>query len=185
MVSALGALRLGPGDEGVVADNSVSKTLTGVELPAGWRTAEAPREGSPAHARNTAALDSSRDWLLFLDSDVQPPATLLDDFFREPFPEDMGIGGGRVLSDESQRSLAARWASSRGMTTQESNLEHPFRPYLLSACMLIRRSTWLELGGFYEGIFNGEDVDLCWRAQEAGWKLQLCSQAGVVHVHRE
>src|SRR4051794_17384783 len=99
MATALSALELGPDDEGVVADNSPSGTLREVELPPGWRVVEAVREGSPAHARNTAALDSSRDWLLFLDSDVQPPATLLDDFFREPFPEDMGIVGGRVLSD--------------------------------------------------------------------------------------
>lgn len=64
-------------------------------------------------------------------------------------------------------------------------MRHPFRPYFLSACLLTRQSLWRELGGFHEGIFNGEDVDFCWRAVEAGWRLQVNDRAAVVHLHRE
>jgi hypothetical protein len=168
-----------------VADNSVGRTLEQIELPPGWRMVRAVHEGSPAYTRNTAALEASREWFLFLDSDVRPRGDLINDFFRESIPDDVGIVAGTVLSDESQRSLAARWADSRGMTEQAHNLDHPFKPYFLSACMLMRRTVWEELGGFLEGIFNGEDVDFCWRAQEAGWRVTLCEEATVVHLHRE
>lgn len=185
MATAFAALRLVPGDEGVVADNSRDGVLATVELPPGWRVVPATREGSPAHTRNTAALESSCEWLLFLDSDTQPPDDLLDRFFAKPIPDDVGVVGGKVLSDRTQTSIAARWAESRGMTTQESHMVHPFRPYFLSASLLMRQSVWRELGGFYEGIFNGEDVDFCWRAVEAGWKLHFNDEAAVVHLHRE
>lgn len=185
MAAAFAALRFGEGDEGIVADNSPDGVVATVDLPAGWRTVPATREGSPAHTRNVAALAAECDWLLFLDSDTQPPADLLDRFFPEPIPADVGVIGGRVLSDDHQASVAARWADSRGMTAQEIHMIHPFRPYFLSACLLVRREVWSDLGGFFEGIFNGEDVDFCWRALEAGWKLRLSEDAAVVHLHRE
>jgi hypothetical protein len=185
MVSALAELRLGPGDEGIVADNSPDEVLAQVPLPAGWRSVVAAREGSPGHTRNAAALAASCDWLLFLDSDTEPPADLLDRFFADDIPGGVGLVGGTVLSDASQTSAAARWADSRGMTAQETHMIHPFRPYFLSACLLVRRAVWDALGGFYEGIFNGEDVDFCWRAADAGWALRLSEDAAVVHLHRE
>ena len=185
MAAALAALRLEPGDEGIVADNSEAGVVATVGLPAGWRTVPATREGSPAHTRNAAALAAGCDWLLFLDSDTEPPPDLIDRFFAEPIPDEVGIVGGRVLSDPQQGSAAALWADSRGMTAQESHMIHPFRPYFLSACLLTRREVWADLGGFFEGIFNGEDVDFCWRALEAGWQLKLSEEAAVVHLHRE
>jgi hypothetical protein len=185
MVEAFAALRFAPGDEGVFADNSTGGVLATADLPDGWRVVPANREGSPAHTRNAAALAASNDWFVFVDSDTRPPEDLLDRFFAQPIPDDVGVIGGRLLSDEAQDSVAARWADSRGMTAQENHMIHPYRPYFLSACLLTRKSVWAELGGFYEGIFNGEDVDFCWRALDAGWQLRLSDDAAVVHVHRE
>src|SRR5690606_23380003 len=40
-------------------------------------------------------------------------------------------------------------------------------------------------GGFFEGIRSGGDLDFCWRALEAGWRLEYRQAAAVEHVHRE
>ena len=38
------------------------------------------------------------------------------------------------------------------------------------SCFLARRSALEELGGFDEAYFMyDEDMDLCWRAHQAGW----------------
>jgi N-acetylglucosaminyl-diphospho-decaprenol L-rhamnosyltransferase len=47
---------------------------------------------------------------------------------------------------------------------------------------LVRRSAWDEVGGFDERFFMFvEDVDLCWRLGEAGWKVRYEPAAEVVH----
>ncbi|MBW3555906.1 MAG: glycosyltransferase family 2 protein [Actinobacteria bacterium] len=55
--------------------------------------------------------------------------------------------------------------------------------WISGACFLIRRTAWEALGGFDETYFMyAEDVDLCWRAGRAGWKVTYEPAARVVHV---
>ncbi len=55
--------------------------------------------------------------------------------------------------------------------------------WVSGACFLVRRSAWEALGGFDEAYFMyAEDVDLCWRAGRAGWKVTYEPAARVVHV---
>ncbi|MHC4944565.1 MAG: glycosyltransferase [Planctomycetota bacterium] len=54
---------------------------------------------------------------------------------------------------------------------------------LTAACLLVRRSDFIEAGGFDEGFWNGyEDVDLCLRFQEMG-KLCVFQPASKI-IHR-
>jgi N-acetylglucosaminyl-diphospho-decaprenol L-rhamnosyltransferase len=51
------------------------------------------------------------------------------------------------------------------------------------ALLLVRRETFEQLGGFDERFFMFmEDVDLCWRAREAGWRVMIEPAAAAVHV---
>ncbi|MDP9388417.1 MAG: glycosyltransferase family 2 protein [Actinomycetota bacterium] len=55
--------------------------------------------------------------------------------------------------------------------------------WVSGACFVARREAWQVLGGFDEAYFMyAEDVDLCWRARQAGWKVAFEPAAGVVHV---
>lgn len=55
--------------------------------------------------------------------------------------------------------------------------------WVSGACFLVRRSAWDQLGGFDEAYFMYvEDVDLCWRAHRAGWKVVFEPAARVAHV---
>lgn len=51
------------------------------------------------------------------------------------------------------------------------------------ALLLVRRSTFDQLGGFDERFFMFmEDVDLCWRARQLGWRVAVEPTAGAVHM---
>lgn len=54
---------------------------------------------------------------------------------------------------------------------------------LYGGCLLVRKSILDEVGWFDERFFMyGEDVDLCRRITEAGWKLYYLSNARIIHL---
>ncbi len=54
---------------------------------------------------------------------------------------------------------------------------------LFGACLLVRRSVLDQVGSFDERFFMYcEDVDLCHRIAQAGWKLFYLSEAEIVHL---
>jgi GT2 family glycosyltransferase len=51
------------------------------------------------------------------------------------------------------------------------------------ACMFVRAKTYRELGGLEPTFFaHMEEIDLCWRMQNAGNKIYYCGQSEVYHV---
>ncbi len=50
------------------------------------------------------------------------------------------------------------------------------------ACLLVRRSAFVAAGGFDEAYFMyAEDVDLCWRLRQQGWRVGYEPAGRVVH----
>ena len=55
--------------------------------------------------------------------------------------------------------------------------------WVSGSCFLGRRSALEELGGFDEAYFMyAEDMDLCWRAHQAGWGVGFAGTAEATHV---
>ena len=55
--------------------------------------------------------------------------------------------------------------------------------WISGACFLIRRTAWDAVRGFDPAFFMYlEDVDLCWRLNEAGWLIGYEPKAEVLHV---
>ncbi len=55
--------------------------------------------------------------------------------------------------------------------------------YIEGWCMMMRRSTWEDLGGFDEKnltLAYGEDSDLCLRAMEKGYRLYVCENERIL-----
>lgn len=51
------------------------------------------------------------------------------------------------------------------------------------ACLFIRSKVYHQLGGFDEDYFaHQEEIDLCWRAQNIGYKVKYVGNATVYHV---
>ena len=56
-------------------------------------------------------------------------------------------------------------------------------PTISGACFALRRKDFESLGGFDEGYFlHVEDIDLCWRARQAGGEVLFQPKAEVVHL---
>ena len=60
---------------------------------------------------------------------------------------------------------------------------HPDVLWVTGACLVIRSSLWNYLGGLDDRFFaHMEEIDLCWRAQLAGWKVNVVPQSVVWHL---
>lgn len=187
-VESLRLLDLVPGDELILVDNAgtVSADAPGTVVPADVPVTVvlAPGERSPAHARNLGATRAQREWILFLDADTRPRDGLLGAYFAEQIADDVGAVVGGVLSAPDAVSLAARYGSARSFLSQEAHLQHPFMPRAAAANLLVRRATFAQVGGFYEGVRAAEDTDFSWRLQRAGWRLEPRLEATVEHRYR-
>jgi N-acetylglucosaminyl-diphospho-decaprenol L-rhamnosyltransferase len=55
--------------------------------------------------------------------------------------------------------------------------------WVTGACFLVRRQAFIEVGGFDSSYFMYvEEVDLCWRLKQAGWRVLHEPSASVVHI---
>ena len=55
--------------------------------------------------------------------------------------------------------------------------------WVSGSCFLVRQTCFRGIGGFDEDYFMYlEDVDLCWRARQAGWEVAYEPSARVMHV---
>lgn len=180
VIAMLAGLETGPGDELIIADNSG----TVPPAPEGILVVRADGERSAAHARNAGAAAAHTDWLLFLDSDVQPPADLLEAFFDRPIDPRAGAVTGDIAGIPDTSTLASRYGTARNFLGQRSHVNNPVRPRASSANLLVRRTAFEQVGGYTEGIVTAEDTDLVWRLQGAGWRLDFNEHAIVRHAYR-
>ncbi|MFZ0091287.1 MAG: glycosyltransferase family 2 protein, partial [Solirubrobacteraceae bacterium] len=178
-LGTLTGLTVGPEDELILADNS------GTALPTdGILLVRADGERSPSHARNAGAERAHGEWLLFLDADCRAPADLLDQFLGDGVPSDVGALAGAVAAAPGGAGLASRYGAAKSFLDHDAHLAHGFLPRAVAANLLVRRSAFEAIGGFYEGVRAAEDTDFSWRLQRAGWRLAARPQARVEHSYR-
>ena len=183
LLAALGRLEPEAGDEVVVVDNEGAGAFDGLDH-GGFAVSVATAERSSYYARNAGAELTDAPWILFMDADCVPSASLLDAYFDpEPGPR-CAVVAGSVRAARGA-SLAARYAASRHHLDETFHLEAKPYPAGITANLLVRRQAWESLGGFHEGVRSGADVELCWRIQEAGWGLEHRPSAVVDHRHPE
>jgi hypothetical protein len=182
VLERLAELSLSPHDELVVVDN----TETGVEsasLPSRTSLYRASVYASSYHARNVGARDCGCTWLLFLDADCVPDASLLERYRVPRPPRDVGAVAGGVGSG-AMRGVVSQYAAARKHLDPATTTSQRERRYGPTANLLVRASAFAALGGFFDDIISAGDQDLCWRLQAAGWRLDFRADASVAHEHR-
>lgn len=183
LVESLTALQRRPGDEVIVIDNR--EQAASAQPPAASITVHpANAIASPAFARNAGARLTLGEWLVFVDADTRPDPQLLDAYFSpSPAPE-TAILAGAVVDVADDDTLVARHDVARRRMSQEMTLRREGRPYAQTANCAVRRSAFETVGGFEPEARAGEDADLCFRLQRAGWRLEERSAATVEHRAR-
>ena len=183
VVRSLEALEIAPGDELIVADNTPDSVAEAAAEDSPVLVAIAGDTRSASHARNIGANRATGEWFLFVDDDCVLPADILDRYF-EPAPDDRcGIAAGEIVGDPGQRGVLPAWARSRRGKWVRHHLDSGPHPGGITANLLVRRCVWEELGGFQLG--GGGDLDLCWRAQDAGWGFEYRPDVVVIHRDRD
>lgn len=142
----------------------------------------------PAAARNAGLRQAETTWVVFLDSDVVPCPGWLEAVGRHFADPAVALVAPRIAALDGGGGALARYERARSSLDLGSK-PAPVRPgsavsYVPSAAMMARRSAIEECGGFDETMHVGEDVDLCWRLQKAGWHLRYEPGAQVAHDHR-
>lgn len=184
LLDTLATLRTAPGDELIVADNTPDGVVAATAAKDGGVTVvSAADRRSASHARNLGAAVASGEWLLFIDADCDPPEDLIDAYFTDPPPEGCGIVAGEIEGVPDQPAFLARWARSRRGPWVSHHLDFGPHPAGVTANLLVRRSAFEQLGGFRIG--GGGDLDLSWRAQDAGWGFAYRPEVIIRHRDRE
>jgi mycofactocin system glycosyltransferase len=146
------------------------------------------RSKGPAAARNAGLAVCDTDFVAFLDSDVVPRRGWLEALLGHFCDPAVALVAPRIVALSQSDSVVARYEAVRS-SLDLGHREAPVVPYgtvsyVPSAAIICRRKALLEVGGFDETLLSGEDVDLCWRLNEAGARLRYEPIAMVAHDHR-
>ncbi|CAA0117220.1 Putative mycofactocin biosynthesis glycosyltransferase MftF [Mycolicibacterium vanbaalenii] len=146
------------------------------------------RSKGPAAARNLGLRSCDTDFVAFLDSDVVPRRGWLEALLGHFCDPAVALVAPRIVALRPSDSVVARYEAVRS-SLDLGLREAPVVPfgtvsYVPSAAIICRRRSLLEVGGFDESLQSGEDVDLCWRLNEAGARLRYEPIAMVAHDHR-
>jgi mycofactocin system glycosyltransferase len=139
--------------------------------------------GGPAAARNAALLGVQTELIAFIDSDCVAGAGWVDQLaghFADPL---VGAVAPRVLP--ARRGVSRRYRDCVGLHDlggRESRVQPLGRvAFVPTAALVVRRVALETFAGFDSHLRYGEDVDLVWRLDEAGWRVRYDPNVEVVH----
>ncbi|ETT25321.1 mycofactocin system glycosyltransferase [Rhodococcus aetherivorans] len=146
------------------------------------------RSRGPAAARNTGLRAATTPFVAFLDSDVVPRKGWLEVMLGHFSDPAVALVAPRVVALEPDKGALGRYEHARSsldLGRREAAVKSGSPvSYVPSAAIIVRRDVLTATGGFDEAMHVAEDVDLCWRLQEAGWRLRYEPVAHVAHDHR-
>jgi mycofactocin system glycosyltransferase len=147
----------------------------------------------PGAARNAGAAWARSDLVAFIDADCVVTPGWLAPLRWHLRAGDVALVAPRVVAAPAREpgpgaALIGRYERFRSPLDLGA-VPGPVGPgrrigYLPSAAMLVRADALSRLGGFDEALRVGEDVDLVWRATEAGLRVRYEPAAVVRHDAR-
>jgi len=187
----------------IIDNNSTDETpdlLKG--LSGNVRTITNSENAGFAKANNQGAAVAAGEYLLFLNNDTRVEPGWMEQLVRvlENDPDVSAAGskllypdgsiqhaGVIIVDDIPQKDPLKALNRYRGQpdAIADANLMKTFQ-CVTGACLMVRKSCFMQAGGFHEGYLNGyEDVDLCFKLQEMGRKLVYQPDSRVVHYESQ
>ena len=177
------------------------------DVPDGVRVLETPRPRTFAANVNLGIASTSGEYVLVSNPDAVPEpgavATLVE--FADAHAR-CGIAGpqmrwpdgawqpsrrrfptvrGTIVRRTPLRRLRPPYETQRGHYELDEKPTDPVRAdWMLGAFLLMRRTMLEEIGGWDAGFRHYcEDIDLCYRAAQAGWERWYVPDAVVTHAY--
>jgi GT2 family glycosyltransferase len=122
--------------------------------------------------RNYGIKKSVGDVIVFIDADCVPSTNWLMDLVSP-------------IVNEGEKIVAGSFASAGTRTIHDDESDRRSGKKYLPECPTINvafsREVFDKIGIFDERMSIGEDVDLCWRATFAGYKIRYAPDAKITH----
>jgi mycofactocin system glycosyltransferase len=166
------------------ASNQVEATRTVVERH-GARLVSLGENIGPAGARNAGLAVADRRLVAFVDSDCEPTTGWLEPLlghFDDPL---VAAVAPRVVAAGSSSNALSRYETTRSQLDRGGR-PGPVRPggpvpFVPSAALVVRADLAAGSLLFDPALRGGEDVDLVWRLDEAGWEVRYVPSSTVRH----
>ncbi len=158
------------------------------------RLLRSPRNLGFAGGNNAGFAAGHGDIVLVLNPDVQVASgaaeALAAAFAADP---ELGVAGAKLLFSDGctiqhagglvDYPLATTRHRGYGELDSGQYAVESDVPFVTGACLAVRRETWQAIGGFDSGFYPVyyEDVDLCYRASDAGWRVRYLPQVSGLH----
>jgi mycofactocin glycosyltransferase len=184
----------------VVVDDGSSDGSGDVATHHGTRVIRNPQPTGPGAARQRGLAEIDTTYVAFIDSDCAASPGWLEPLleqFKDPAvaicaprigPLDSGaLARAGALAQAGSKALAAYEAvkspldlgPNRGLVRARTRIA-----YVPAAALLCRVDAIRQVGGFDPSLHVGEDVDLMWRLDAAGWRVRHEPTSVIGHDHR-
>jgi mycofactocin system glycosyltransferase len=143
----------------------------------------------PGAARTTGLGQVTTALVAFVDADSEPRPGWLDALLPHFTDPKVAVVAPRITAVEAEPGgLLARYetaCSALDMGPRAARVRARSRVgHVPSAALVARADVVRQVGGFDPELATGEDVDLVWRLDDAGWTVRYEPAAHVGHHHR-
>ena len=132
----------------------------------------------PAAARNAGVRAARGRLIAFTDADCVVDPSWLRHLLPPLENHAVGIVGGTILATRPCNRIEL---FGEKIHDHRLAIEELVPPYAITMNWASRRTVLMETGLFDEALLRGEDGDLAYRVQQAGYRLVLCPKALVFH----
>jgi glycosyltransferase involved in cell wall biosynthesis len=167
----------------VVNDGSRDRTLEIAQQHGFCRIVSQPNKGLSV-ARNVGAKAATGEIVAYTDSDCVADPDWLNYLVAKMEASGLAVCGGPNFPPPEDSLVPAAVAVAPGGPTHVL-LSDEIAEHIAGCNMAFRREALMRLGGF-DPIFRaaGDDVDICWRFQDAGYVIGFSPAAVVWHFRR-
>jgi GT2 family glycosyltransferase len=172
----------------IIIDNNPNPTIHSTDTIIDQIVHE--RESGLSFARNKGVQTSIGSYLLFIDDDVILDKACIENLVQgvERFQSDI-VGGDVLLRQDITVNLTRKERRFLSELTYTEDIEKvEFPKYIIGACMLIKRSTFIKYGLFFTGLgregktlLSGEETEFIKRINKYGGKVSYIKDATCTH----
>jgi GT2 family glycosyltransferase len=140
------------------------------------------RKRGAGAARNAGIAGTTADVVAFTDADCVVDPQWLEQLVLPLHDPSVAVAGGTISARRSGNEIE-RFGEE--IHDHRRAIEELRPPYAISMNWASRREVLHELGGFDERFMRGQDVDLSYRAIEAGYELAFAEGAVIYHRNED
>lgn len=136
-----------------------------------------------AASRNTAIKHINSEFIAALDADCLPDPDWLEQLMKM-FTSLKVAGVGGRLEDFYRKTSVDLWRANHMKQSWAERVESP--PFLFGSNTVFRKEALIDVGLYREAFkTNYEDVDICKRLSNRGWKIVYTKEATAYHLKQD